>query len=284
VSVKSAGNPPNPLLGEYLERWNLSEASVLEETPSSFLYRVKSEGNFAVLKILTPIGKRAEALGAEALRYFGGNGAVSLLVADSGAQLLEFVSGESLAEFVLDGQDDEATKAICEVLRKIHSVSGKTPPGISSVREKFASLFARAKSEPGDSETRDAANVAERLIETEKNQVFLHGDVHHGNILNHAKRGWVLIDPQPAFGESTYDTANCFYNPNRFAERVETSERIQSMAEIFAADLGISRTRVLEFAFAFGHLSAAWAIEDGVDPSRRLRIAKMIREVLAAVE
>ena len=62
----------------------------------------------------------------------------------------------------------------------------------------------------------------------------LHGDIHHDNILDFGKRGWLAIDPKRLQGERGFDYANLFCNPDladpsrpiaaspgRFARRLE---------------------------------------------------------------
>jgi len=42
----------------------------------------------------------------------------------------------------------------------------------------------------------------------------LHGDIHHGNILDFGPRGWLTIDPKGLIGERDFDYANLFCNPD----------------------------------------------------------------------
>jgi aminoglycoside/hydroxyurea antibiotic resistance kinase len=41
----------------------------------------------------------------------------------------------------------------------------------------------------------------------------LHGDLHHGNVLDFGLRGWLAIDPKGLLGERGFDFANIFTNP-----------------------------------------------------------------------
>jgi streptomycin 6-kinase len=44
--------------------------------------------------------------------------------------------------------------------------------------------------------------------------VVLHGDIHHGNILDAGQRGWLAIDPKGLIAERGFDFANMFCNPD----------------------------------------------------------------------
>jgi streptomycin 6-kinase len=39
------------------------------------------------------------------------------------------------------------------------------------------------------------------LLTTQREKVVLHGDMHHGNVLNFGSRGWLAIDPKGLIGE-----------------------------------------------------------------------------------
>lgn len=43
--------------------------------------------------------------------------------------------------------------------------------------------------------------------------VVLHGDIHHGNVLDGGERGWRAIDPKGLLGERTFDFVNILLAP-----------------------------------------------------------------------
>src|SRR5215469_1602861 len=110
----------NRTLESYLSRWQLSNPEPLASTFTSDLYKVQTAHQPAVLKILSKIGAKDERGAADALRWFGGHGAVELLRHDNGAMLLELAEGGSLISVVESGRDDEATKIIADLLNKLH--------------------------------------------------------------------------------------------------------------------------------------------------------------------
>ena len=268
-------------LNEYCLRWKLSEPVLLASTFTSKVHRVNLNGHNVVLKIFNEKGRQFELGGATVLRCFDGNGAVRLLNADEGAHLLEYVDGKPLKDLVGCGDDDEATEIVCNVVNKLHSYDGPIPPGLISMERNFRSLLYKVQTEPKDSIYVDGARLAKRLIESEQEVCVLHGDIHHENILESSERGWLAIDPQCLAGERTYDIANAFYNPNGFLSVVGSTETIERRCAIYAKRLYLDRRRVLEFAFAYGCLSAAWCIEDGQSAESTLQIARNIQCVLA---
>lgn len=247
---------------------------------TSDVFKVRYENAFAVLKILNDKGMKFETKGAIVLRHFGGHGAVHLLKSDDGAHLLEFVDGPQLKTLVESGKDDRATEVIAEVVSRLHSAAESIPPGLIGMERNFLSLFQKVKTEPRDSIYAEAAKQVEHLIATEQDVRVLHGDIHHENILSSSSRGWLAIDPQCLAGERSYDLANTFYNPMGFESLAETEAVIQHRSSVLSQRLKIDQRRILQYAFAYGCLSACWRLEDGQESDSTLRIAQSLRQSL----
>jgi streptomycin 6-kinase len=259
-------------LAYYLSQWGLSKPQLLAQTATSHVYTVKSDSETVVLKVLTPIGQADEALGAVALKYFDGRGAVQLLQADHGAHLLEYADGNDLVPLVLNGQDEQATMIIGDVLNQLHA---NPPPthqtDLIPLEHWFSALFNKA-----DDNTlfQRGAMVAERLLAQPLDQRVLHGDIHHQNIRHHQTRGWLAFDPKGLIGERTFDGANTLCNPD--AEVALNETRLLRTANILAQQMQIDYQRLLAFGFAYACLSACWSLEDGDDASLALGLAHLL--------
>jgi streptomycin 6-kinase len=205
-------------LDHYLQAWDLSDPQPLASTVTSNLYTVTLNGTRAVLKVLTPVGDE-ERMGALALRYFDGQGAVRLLRSDDDAQLLEYAAGEDLTGMVREGDDEGATAIIADVLNTLHSVSGQpSPAGLMPLDVRFRSLFQKAAEDRRDGVVSiyvRAGTIAEKLLrEADPADVcVLHGDIHHENIRHKDGRGWLALDPKGLVGDRAFDTANVIRNP-----------------------------------------------------------------------
>jgi streptomycin 6-kinase len=271
-------NAPN--LSFYLSKWNLTNSKLLAQTPTSHVYLVQQENKSRVLKVLTEEGIKYESDSAYFLEAMQGHSVVSLIEFDKGAQLLDYVEGETLEEYFKNHSDTKSTKIICEVLKKVHSYQGPIPKQMNDLEFQFHSLFPSDENKFDDNLFYEGQEVAKELINSECDKRLLHGDVHHRNILHSKEYGWVLIDPQAFYGERNYDIANCFFNPYVLSPELVTEERILEMATIFSKELLIDRSRVLKFAFAHGTLSACWAMECNNSPARRMQISKRIKKLL----
>jgi streptomycin 6-kinase len=108
----------------------------------------------------------------------------------------------------------------------------------------------------------------------------LHGDLHHENIM-FGPRGWLAIDPKGVLGDPGFDAANLFYNPLGHDDLCRNPDRIAHMATVFARTIGQDEGAILDHAFTYGCLSAAWHAEDAntIEEERALSIARAVRAV-----
>lgn len=265
-------------------RWKIDRAELIAETFSSHIWKVfRNDGSLAVVKALKPFDDVEDELrGAHFLEWRAGEGAVRLLGRDGRRMLLEY-GGNRLLTTVLDGEgDDAATRIAAEVLERLHNPSGRPLPSrLQPLWERFAALFARAKVDPDlDGVYRQAAITADAVLESTRSIRPLHGDLHHDNIVS-GPRGWLAIDPKGVLGDPCFDAANLFYNPLERDALCGNPQRIARMAQILSEQLKLDPRRLLDHAFAYGCLSAAWHAEDGneKDESRELVVAGAIRTV-----
>jgi streptomycin 6-kinase len=107
----------------------------------------------------------------------------------------------------------------------------------------------------------------------------LHGDLHHGYVLDGGERGWLLIDPKGLLGERTYEYATTLCNPDE--ARALAPGRLVRQAGIIAEAAQLDGDRLLRWTLAHAGVSAAWCMQDNVDPAPALRIAELARNLLA---
>ncbi len=263
-----------------LSNWSLSADGDAVVTPSSRLLPVRRAGEAAMLKITdVPEEKRGGGL----MEWWGGDGAARVLARDGAALLLERAGGtRSLADYSHSGRDDEASRIICQAAARLHAPRQKQPP-LMPLKEWFAALEPAARTQGGFF-ARSAA-IAKALLAAPREVSVLHGDIHHGNILDFGPRGWLAIDPKALIGERGFDFANLFCNP----DMAKSDPPLASRPEVFARRLEtvcqeskLERKRLLQWIIAYTGLSSAWLIEDGIVPKAGLAIGAMAEAALAA--
>jgi streptomycin 6-kinase len=233
------------------------------------LLPVICEGAAAILKIAA---HEEERRGTALLVYYAGAGAVRVLASEGDAILLERAAGrKSLSRMSAEGEDDEATRILCEVAGLLHAPRLAPPPTALVPLDTWFQPLADAAAAYGGAFAAPAATAAELLREP-RDPVPLHGDLHHSNVLDGGPRGWLAIDPKALIGERGFDFANLFRNPNFDVARAPG--RLRHRAGIVAERAGLDARRLLQWVLAYAGLGAAWSLEDGEDPALNLAIAE----------
>lgn len=268
------------------ERWQVSAPNLIAETFSSRIWKVRlGDGSTAIIKDLKPFDDVEDELrGAHYLSWRDGAGAVRLLDLDGQRMLLEYAGERMLAHDLAERGDAVATDIAAELMKRLFAPSPiPYPADLQPLRDRFVSLFAKAKADHDAGRLSlygEAADIAERLLADPRDVRPLHGDLHHDNIM-HGPRGWLVIDPKGVLGDPGFDAANMFYNPLDRDDLCLDPARIAGMADVFARALGQSPHRLLDYAIAYGCLSASWHAADAneKDENRELAVAAAIRAV-----
>jgi streptomycin 6-kinase len=257
------------MLEDYLARWNLVPDGAPITTHASHLLPVRRAGVPAILKVAT---SEEEQRGAAVMVWWNGDGAARVLAHEGNALLMERATSDgSLAEMARGGRDDDASKIICATAARLHAPRANPPPTLVPLRRWFAALEPAAAKLGGI--LRNASTTASELLREPRDVVVLHGDLHHGNVLEGGSGGWVAIDPKGLTGERGFDFANIFCNPD---SNVATApDRLARQATVVARAAGLQRGRLLKWVLAYAGLSAAWSIEDGDEPTLALEVAEL---------
>ncbi|HLP68414.1 MAG TPA: aminoglycoside phosphotransferase family protein, partial [Rhizobium sp.] len=196
-------------VGAFVERWRLVPDGSLSTTRSSWLLPVRYDGSPAMLKVARIPDERAGYL---LVTWWGGEGAAGVLASSEDALLMErAASSDSLACMAWSGRDDEACRILCDAAARLHAPRRTPYPELHPLETWFQPLFDLA---PTHTVLAAAAAVAHQLLAAPRAIGPLHGDLHHGNVLDFGERGWLAIDPHGLFGERTFDYANIFTNPD----------------------------------------------------------------------
>ncbi len=267
--MTKAANDPATMFRGHLERWQLTPDGAPIITPTSRLLPVRRRGAAAMLKIAIIDEERTGNL---LMRWWEGQGAARVLAQTEDAILLERAEGNgSLGDLAHSGRDDEASRIICAVLAKLHVPRARPAPPLAPLATWFGALEPVAGSEGGI--LRLAAATASSLLATQQDIVVLHGDMHHGNVLDFGARGWLAIDPKGLVGDRCFDYANMFCNPDHGLATMPG--RLARQVAVVAAAAQLERSRLLAWIIAWAGLSAAFARDDGLPGNGILAVAEL---------
>jgi streptomycin 6-kinase len=262
--------PPRPADFQHLlSLWSLIPEGDPIITHASHLLPVRWQGRAAMIKLALDVDEQG---GAQVMRWWEGEGAAQVFAHEGDAILLERAEGKgSLMHMALHGEDDEASRIVCDVVRRLHLPRDKPLPELLGLRQWFRDL-APAATRYGGLFPR-CLETAEALLASEHDYSVLHGDVHHDNILDFGLRGWLAIDPKRLHGERLFDYANLLCNPDLPTSRERT--RFLRQLDVIVEYARVDRRRLLEWVLAFAGLSAAWFLDDGMAADSDLSVAHL---------
>jgi streptomycin 6-kinase len=252
------------IVEELQARWRLTLDSSFSLSYNYVVPVVRHDGRRAVLKLVFPAGQEY-VTELEALRLYGGAGAVRVLAADESykAMLLERVEPGTPVSTLED--DTQATSILAATMRQLWQAVPADHP-FPSIADWVQSIQRYKQSFPNQSGPLPSSIVdkAERffdeLIDSTQHPVVCHGDLHHYNVL-WSPRGWLAIDPKGVIADPAYETAVLLHNPDIDVTKSILERRIHQLAD----ELGIELERIRRWGFAHAILSAIWCIEDGGD-------------------
>lgn len=261
------GAPDDTAVRLYLDRWNLRPDGPALRTPSSTLAPVRRDGTPAMLKIAHAA---EEQIGNDLMVWWNGRGAAPILAHDDHALLMErALGGQSLERMATQGQDEQASRLLCAALARLHEPHAAPLPKLTPLQSWFRDLLAADPAARPMLER--SAQAARRLLDEPQDVGVLHGDMHHGNLLDFGPSGWLAIDPKGLHGERGFDYANLFCNPDPATALVFFHRRLEQVVQA----AGLDRRRLLQWILAWSGLSALWLMQDGMDAAGRLDVGRM---------
>jgi len=269
------------LVTELSERWSLTVGAPYTGGHVALTLRARrADGTLAVLK-LTYVDVETRYEG-DALRVWGGEGAVQLLAEDGalGALVLERLEpGVPLLEHP---DRDEAISVACALLRRLWRPVGAGHPfkPVVELAEELAHELPRryqARGQPFERRLLDrAVALCAWLAEPAGEPVLANRDFHLGNVLSATREPWLAIDPKPLAGEPAFDTGHL---ARSLLPDEQERPGVHRLLDRLADELELDVARIRAWAFVRSIDNALWELETGgSDADWDLQCARLLQE------
>jgi streptomycin 6-kinase len=259
-----------------INQWSLTSVTDLAVTPYSHLYQAYS--NTLNLNVVVKVaGSRQDSVReAQALSAYAGVGCARLIDYNKefGAALIEKICPGTSLSIEFPDQDEQATISLCQLIGRL--------PKIWNERSNIEKLVDRVKALEHPSNNIEkirlkALELTGYLLASSGHQVFLHGDLHHDNVILSHERGYVAIDPKGVIGEIEYEVAAFMCNPIDQLPKVNgLLDVFENRLSIFREQLGLNLERVKMWTYVHAAMACMWAEEDGVSNSPFLYLARFL--------
>ncbi len=257
------------------ERWSLVRLEKVDGgyPSNAIFFAVDENGQHVVLKLGHPNPELLTEI--LALRAYAGRQAVNLIDTDPGLPAL-------LLERIMPGTMLRHTTGRAGIRLEIFATLGwpcEGFDGLPSYRQWIEGAFCefRERAKPDD-RFHTHIDRAERLFdEIDADSWFLHGDLHHENLLLDDRRGWVAIDPKGVIGPRVMECGRFLHN--FLDDEIDASgDVIAQMAavvgsrcEAFAGVMGETPGDLAKAGYVDAVLGTCWTLNDGnTHPSREV--------------
>jgi len=275
------------------KKWNFRIIKPIPDLSYSFVALVELNSNHTVVILKTTPAGGSLIPEAHWLQCFRrGTPRVFNIDEERNAFLMErLVPGETLKSLIKAGQDEAATRILCQTILELHSEDptplASSSPSILSPYKHVSELahsltFLKGHMEEGM--ISKAKTLFHTLSFDRKNDVLLHGDLHHDNILKSGST-WKVIDPHGYIGDPAAESSPMIYNPlDYFPSDRALKQVIDLRLKILCEMLPFDPQRIKAWAFCWTMLSAAWDVEGfGEVLCNKVDIAKAIDVVCLAL-
>jgi streptomycin 6-kinase len=248
------------LVNEIALKWNLSDLQPVDNLTYNYVLFGMQDKRPIVLKLgLDAIGIKREAV---ALKTFAGYGAVQLLAHMDNILLLErAIPGKTLKIYWPD-RDNQAIEIVSGIMHKLYAASLPTNNNFPTIIDWLTALDREI--EIPNKYLEKARVLRNNLLNTCANFKFLHGDLHHYNILQY-QDDWAIIDPKGVLGEPAYEVAAFIRNPiPELLDYQYAMDIIINRITCFAHILSLDERRIINWCFVQAVLTWIWNLEDGL--------------------
>lgn len=270
------------LISELEKKWNWQFSEPAQDLSYNFVGFGKrnEDGKEVVIKILCPDGVLEKELLWFQL-YSEMTPGVWGQDEQRKAFLMEKVlPGSSLKSLVRQGQDAEATRILARLILRLGKPADSTPGPFRHVRD-FIPTLSKLHGKVPTELVHLAAFLFQDLCMTASQDVLLHGDLHHDNILASGE-SWSVIDPHGYVGDPAFEVGAMISNPLDFYPSGDLQGILEQRLQVLAEELPWEGQRILSWSFCYSMLSAAWSVEDQQEiPENLLRIIWILGQKLS---
>ena len=265
------------IISELTSYWELKQVTPVNNMTFNYVAKAMTSANQPVILKIS-CDEKSLSYEIQALKYFDGNGSIRLIShhpAHHALLLQQAVPGETLKslypskiEYVMDSYVDTMKKLHNKHLSKTHDYR--------HISDWLSAIDNLPDQVCPPRLTKKAVALKNELLASISDEVFLHGDLHHDNILKDGDH-WLAIDPKGIIGEPEFEIAAFdFMYINELANMSDVKNIFETRVSLLAQKAHLNLQRIKDWVFVRLILMAAWHVEDNGDPSWSIKLAEAL--------
>ncbi len=269
------------IINVMVQHWGLRHIMPVDNMTYNYVAMAMTNAQLpVVLKISCDAKTSNEEM--RALEYFDGDGSIQLLAAEDEyhALLLQQAIPGTTLKTLYPQHLNEVMDIYVAVMNKLHDK--KLPPRheFRHVRD-WLQAFTRVDLSqlPADM-VAQAKEITAELLSTMRNEILLHGDLHHDNLIKHEDE-WLAIDPKGIVGDAEFEIAAFdIIHPSEFPLGSKVIDLFAQRINSLAQKSGLDVERIKNWVFVRLILSTAWSIEDNTEIGPCIDLANALLPLL----
>ncbi|EKD71028.1 MAG: hydroxyurea phosphotransferase [uncultured bacterium] len=191
--------------------------------------------------------------------------------------LQQAVPGETLKIFYPQ-QEEFVMDCYVNVMKQLHHHSLPKQHSYRHIRDWLMAIDRVSSDNIPHHLLQKATQFKNKLLASLSKEIFLHGDLHHDNILKH-QDSWLAIDPKGVVGEAEFEIAAFdFMYIDELANANNVKNIFEKRVDLLAHKANLNAQRIKDWVFVRLILMAAWSIEDGGEPSWAIQLAHLFAD------
>jgi streptomycin 6-kinase len=269
-------NLPN-IIAILAKHWNLRDVTPVDNMTFNYVAKaILGDSQPVILKISCDLKTILDEM--KALIQFDGNGSVKLIDSNDKYNALliqQAVPGITLkklypenVEYVMD--------CYVDTMKKLHKMHLPNKHEYRYIADWLVALDKLTPDQIPAHMLKRAIDLRDTLLSSMGQPAFLHGDLHHDNILKH-NDSWLAIDPKGIVGEPEFEIAAFdFMYITELANTIDVKQIFEKRVAMLAQKSNFDARRIKDWVFVRLILMAAWLIEDSGDPSWAIKLAQIL--------
>ncbi|WP_268625406.1 aminoglycoside phosphotransferase family protein [Paenibacillus alvei] len=265
-------------IDNYSKKWSLSSLQLIPSFSANVVFTCYSEQvGHAILKI----GQPSETIWTEVttLLQYKGQRFCKVYEADikNGVLLLERLQpGTTLRD---EHSLQRRLDVFCSLYSNIHiaAVEGEKFPTYIGWVERITDYMSQRQDCPELSRhMQRAREICLTIASTYSQNLLLHGDLHHDNMLLGSNGEYVIIDPKGVIGDPVFDIPRFILN--EFEESITENlyEKIDEIIGVLTKKLAIPNDVIRKCLYVETTMGMCWCVEDGSTPEEYTALVQKV--------
>jgi streptomycin 6-kinase len=264
------------MIDSLADHWKLNHLVPVDNMTFHYVAKAITNNNQAVVLKIS-CDEKTIADERQALMYFNGDGCIQLIDyhPDYHALLLQQATPGTSLTVLYPTQVDYVMDCYVDTMKKLHSKCLPKQHYYRHISDWLKAIDNLIPNQPCPAHLlAKAIHLKNKLLTSMTTQIFIHGDLHHDNILKNGNE-WLAIDPKGIIGEPAFEIAAFdFMYVNELANNTDIKNIFETRINLLAEKVNLDAQRIKDWVFVRLILMAAWHVEDNSDPSSAITLAE----------